>query len=78
MKVYSAQAIAKIFIGLSLIFWILVLSIVVSNHALSCIDTNGCLRPICDFNWLLPEYQQLVLDNNYKCPYQNTTWDYVW
>jgi hypothetical protein len=71
MKAYSNMAIAKMFIGFLLYLWILLLIVIVSNHGLSCVNDQGCLRSYCLFKWLRPEYKKLVLANAIKCPYQD-------
>lgn len=73
MRIYSNISIARIFKGVMLGGWIILLSIIVANHTLSCVDKKGCLRTVCNFNWLKPAYQKFVLANSASCPYQNTT-----
>jgi len=73
MKVYSNSQIAKIFIGAFLIIWLLILLIITTNHALSCVDNNGCLRSQCEYKELKPAYKAAILKNIANCPYTNLT-----
>ena len=73
MKVYAKITIAKLLIGIILTVWILIVMIVATNHSLSCVTNEGCLRSYCKFKWLKPAYKKIILANNINCPYQNTS-----
>lgn len=73
MKVYSTVALTRTVVGVLLVSWLLALMIITANHSLSCVNSNGCLRSICNYDWLKPAYQNIVKANSYKCAYQNTT-----
>jgi hypothetical protein len=73
VKNYSSQQVAKLFVGFALTIWIIVLCLIILNHALSCIDKNGCLRSFCEFRWLQQPYKDLVKANQNNCFYKNLT-----
>jgi hypothetical protein len=70
MKIYSNLAIAKIFLGIILLIWLVTLLIIMVNNCLSCVDENGCLRSSCKYSWLRPEYKKIILQNANNCPFQ--------
>ncbi len=70
-KLFSNYYLARILIGLGLIIWIFILIVIISNHAISCVDKNGCLRSFCKYTWLKRQYKQIVFDNRDKCFYED-------
>lgn len=67
MKTYSDIDSAKKFLSLLFYVWIVALCLLTVNHALSCVTSDGCLKSQCNYEWLKPEYQQLIDQNAYKC-----------
>ena len=67
MKVFSNIGLAKLFVSLLLLFWLFIVSLIVVNHCLSCLTTDGCLRSQCDYEWLKDEYKALIDKNLDKC-----------
>jgi hypothetical protein len=61
------------FIGFVITVWIIILCLIVINHALSCVDKNGCLRSFCEFRWLQEPYKDLVRAKKDNCFYKDLT-----
>jgi len=67
MKFFSNIEFAKIFLCLICSSLIFGLCILVINHSLSCVTSDGCLKSQCKYDWLKPEYQILIDKNSNKC-----------
>jgi hypothetical protein len=70
-KLFSNYYLARIFIGFGLAVWIFLLCVIISNHALSCVDKNGCLKSTCKYAWLKRNYKNIVYSNRDKCFYED-------
>ncbi len=73
MKIFSNIEFSKLFLSLFLFSWIIGLCLLVVNHALSCVTSDGCLKSQCKYEWLRTEYQQLIDKNSFKCANRNIT-----
>lgn len=67
MKFFSNIEFARIFLSLILFAWIIGMCLLIVNHSLSCVTSDGCLKSQCSYEWLRPEYQELIDKNSYKC-----------
>ena len=67
MKIFSNIEFARIFLSLIIFSWIIGMCLLVVNHTLSCVTSDGCLKNQCSYEWLKPEYQELIDKNSFKC-----------
>lgn len=67
MKFLSNIEFARSFLSLIIFAWIIGICLLVVNHTLSCVTSDGCLKSQCNYEWLKPEYQALIDKNSYKC-----------
>jgi hypothetical protein len=70
-KIFSDYYLARILIGLGMAIWIFLLCVIISNHALSCVDKNGCLKSMCKYTWLKRDYKEIVYNNRDNCYYDD-------
>lgn len=47
------------------------LLLIAINSSLSCIDSNGCLRKICKYEWFTNEYKAVISKYSVNCPYRS-------
>lgn len=40
------------------------------NSSLSCVDSKGCLRSWCNYDWFRLEYQITITEQAKLCPFQ--------